>query len=1052
MSCCPGFNFFGRPRRRQTTIWGIEGTSLPNRDDSQIALREMAERPSVIDYDLETAVFRWEAAINDYREYEAEVFSAKDETAYEILGLLESLRAKPAAFLDSDQEKLKNLALKRAQIFKWQHRLGLADSDVPTEMSNGDDIPAPTGEGDSPLHDSGGLRRLETSFSASQSGAASFSASALGLNNISEDSKDIMVPPDPLLFNSMKALQNLSADNAYNENRKSNFVRLADKKDLRMSASNSDGSEKESVTATPAPTPLTANRLHGEPRSSTSRRLSSRSIRGERPSLRESLKTPRRSTRISLRGSFKAAAGLAGRLSMTPAGGNEEDDPEEASTSSKSGENAQSIVEDISVTRVLSLTWAGRLNEVNSTQGTFHIQSTAKSQGALKQLETSRSSIMEEDTEDMSVNTILDSVVSDDDSGRKSAMHITAANLDGDAAGAVVSHHIHKIKPKWPTFLQEVWYDVMKWNNYGTKQRRIIKLTEYCILNIKNGNKISKMYYYMNIVRIWIESSTMFKMVLKDGTKLCYISQMAPTIVQQITTRVQVRIALEKTTFSSMPVSPDPEDIVGPEYSQEAAHKLIEAINTDHEAEASGVMQDFAVNLMNNIPVYGNRDNTKSRQASVERKKSLAARMIKKAENTPEYAVQTEIEKIIFDSGTDEGNTRQVFLSDFDRSKTLVSVRHFIDGLHEYLLTARGVQLALLYSNKDIARESELGRSGSTASRASTAGGSISSQSKGRNSFNIRGIGSMSKMELVDEDSLAIISFLTFSVVEESIYLPLKDAINQMLPSYNEGMDEALRRKVRQLKMRSQLEWNVPEQYVSPLGWSSAIFELTGLDRASTPSASITTLVRCCKAIYAEFKHSVLPLLGKEKGGADQAYLGADDLVPIFVYVFCKAELKTPHKYKDLMWNLCHPDQLHGECGYYLTVFESAIEYVEIEPLDETEEVRESDATNGPQSRSRANSKQSTASFNTAASGTTGGRERATTTSQMSDRTRSASIFGALPELFQSGSGKVNRNSDGGNNNKRSSVYESTMTMTGLASKKMNEATFHEKDDDDEDL
>ena len=284
---------------------------------------------------------------------------------------------------------------------------------------------------------------------------------------------------------------------------------------------------------------------------------------------------------------------------MTPAGGNDEDDPDEASTNSKSGENVQSIVEDISVTRVLSLTWAGRLNEVNSTQGTFHIQSTAKSQGALNQLETSRSSIKEEDTEDMSVNTILDSVVSDDDSGRKSAMHITAANLDGDAAGAVVSHHIHKIKPKWPTFLQEVWYDVMKWNNYGTKQRRIIKLTEYCILNIKNGNKISKMYYYMNIVRIWIESSTMFKMVLKDGTKLCYISQMAPTIVQQITTRVQVRIALEKTTFSSMPVSPDPEDIVGPEYSHEAAHKLIEAINTDHEAEASGVMQDFAVNLMN---------------------------------------------------------------------------------------------------------------------------------------------------------------------------------------------------------------------------------------------------------------------------------------------------------------------------------------------------------------------------------------------------------------------------------------------------------------------
>jgi hypothetical protein len=28
------------------------------------------------------------------------------------------------------------------------------------------------------------------------------------------------------------------------------------------------------------------------------------------------------------------------------------------------------------------------------------------------------------------------------------------------------------------------------------------------------------------------------------------------------------------------------------------------------------------------------------------------------------------------------------------------------------------------------------------------------------------------------------------------------------------------------------------------------------------------------------------------------------------------------------MWSLCHPDQLQGEAGYYLTVYESSIEYV----------------------------------------------------------------------------------------------------------------------------
>ena len=247
MSCCPGFNCFGRPRS-SSGMFGLPAREeVGRRNDSEIALQDMAMRPSVIDYDLETAVSRWELAINDYREYEADVFSAKDETAYEILGLLESLRAKPAAFLDSDVEKLKTLAMKRAQIFKWQHRLGLADSDAPDDQGN-DDIPAPVLEGGSPMHDSGGLRRLETSFSASQSGTGSFSASALGLNNVLEESKDIVVPPDPLLFNSMRALENLSADSAYNENRKSNFVRLTNKNDLRHSASS-----RSSETATTPP-------------------------------------------------------------------------------------------------------------------------------------------------------------------------------------------------------------------------------------------------------------------------------------------------------------------------------------------------------------------------------------------------------------------------------------------------------------------------------------------------------------------------------------------------------------------------------------------------------------------------------------------------------------------------------------------------------------------------------------------------------------------------------------------------------------------------------
>ena len=110
-----------------------------------------------------------------------------------------------------------------------------------------------------------------------------------------------------------------------------------------------------------------------------------------------------------------------------------------------------------------------------------------------------------------------------------------------------------KIRPKWPHFLTDVWYEVAKKNKYGSRSRRVIKLNEYHIVNIKSGNAISKIYLYMEIAKIWLENSTTLIFTLKSGKALTYVSAMAPSIVQQITTRVQVRLALERTVFSNNP-------------------------------------------------------------------------------------------------------------------------------------------------------------------------------------------------------------------------------------------------------------------------------------------------------------------------------------------------------------------------------------------------------------------------------------------------------------------------------------------------------------------
>jgi hypothetical protein len=138
--------------------------------------------------------------------------------------------------------------------------------------------------------------------------------------------------------------------------------------------------------------------------------------------------------------------------------------------------------------------------------------------------------------------------------------------------------------------------------------------------------------------------------------------------------------------------------------------------------------------------------------------------------------------------------------------------------------------------------------------------------------------------------------------------------------------EQLLLEKMKALSVRTQQQWGIPEDMVSPLGWQTAVFELQGLEHNLTPSTQLHVLTRTVKAIYNEFKHVVLPQL--RKTGSSQSCIAADDLVPIFIYIFCRSNLKHPMRSRDLMWSLCHPDQLQGEGGYYLTVFESSIEFV----------------------------------------------------------------------------------------------------------------------------
>eukprot|EP01038_Epipyxis_sp_PR26KG_P007394 gene7394-10075_t len=645
------------------------------------------------------------------------------------------------------------------------------------------------------------------------------------------------------------------------------------------------------------------------------------------------------------------------------------------------------------ISDILSYKWASRLNEINITQGEINI--------------LPNSTIPENETS-VAENTIAS------------------------------TNKKFKLKPKWPDFLIDTKFEVIKINKFGQNMRRILKLTQHHIISIKNGTEITKFYSLKDIKRCWLENGNIIKVYQKNKKMNIYLSIVAPHILQQIITRVQVRLSLDKTEFvgpvniSSVGVSPNggsssksnlSTGLHSLGYSNVVTADLIKAISDGNTLETDAVVASFASNLKartirtlsadfkisNPFDSPNNANESFSRKSipidisdsvgdplrltditlvqnnSISSNNTNTPKLSGYKEGTPEYIVSTVVQKIIFNAQTPEGNTRKLFMDNFvtqvatsNQSDALLQMRHFIDGMHEHILSKFGVKLSNVYvaenrrqenksinkknndnqsplknsivinvnNNNNLSNEERHSSSSDTGNdtmnpmnyhivdnnQADSTSKTNSNESNITNhAFRRRSLQKIvkenSSLSQIEDSLLTFLSYIIFIIVEEAIFLPLKHQILKLLPSYNlKDETQSFLLKKKQFSSRSQLQWGVAEDFVSPLGWQTAIFELQGIEHNLTPSSQLQALTRTVKSIYNEFKLVLLPKL-TEKGKLESC-ISADDLVPIFLYVFCQCELKHPMLNRDLMWSLCHPDQLQGEGGYYLTVYESCIEFI----------------------------------------------------------------------------------------------------------------------------
>ena len=357
--------------------------------------------------------------------------------------------------------------------------------------------------------------------------------------------------------------------------------------------------------------------------------------------------------------------------------------------------------------------------------------------------------------------------------------------------------------------------------------------------------------------------------------------------------------------------------------------------------------------------------------------------IIKKA--SPEYHVQQAVKRVVLEGPSPEQATRTHFLKtmademDLEEagkcslatvSAKLKTMRMWIEGMHEYVLMKRAPSLATIFIwSQSLSAESTppsplgvistktdgsfLDSPVSLSARRPSQATQISqkdlndildkhlqqqsmvdepvSPSSSPNSLSERGesgeedyeYNPLTALASFDRLSLVSISYVTYSVIEESVFVALKPNLFKLLLGADDlaSRDQALKRKIQDnLSKMTQAEWNIPEKNRSALGWHGAIEELKSIDDHISPSHQLAAIVIAAKNIFAEYSTVM---------GDSADPLGADDLVPIFIYVLAQTELEHALVTKEILWNICHPSTLHGESGYYLTVFESAIAFLE---------------------------------------------------------------------------------------------------------------------------
>jgi hypothetical protein len=198
-----------------------------------------------------------------------------------------------------------------------------------------------------------------------------------------------------------------------------------------------------------------------------------------------------------------------------------------------------------------------------------------------------------------------------------------------------------------------------------------------------------------------------------------------------------------------------------------------------------------------------------------------------------------------------------------------------------------------------------------------------------------RNAGLVGQLAEASSEALENLSRIVNERLELVVVAPIVEQIEECLQrSFEPAQLQRVNTQREALRAKPQEYFGIAADSTSPSGWRAAIDEVDQIAQRRMPSGQLQALLKCTTKVYELFTAeraavaSAAAMNDPDAKPPAEQFLAADEFLSVFIFVLVQSSLESLPITCRYMSELCDPELLSGQHGYYLTVFESAIQCI----------------------------------------------------------------------------------------------------------------------------